>query len=278
MTKQTIRMIAIDMDFTLLNDCKQITPVCMQAIGFAAEHGVEIVPDTGRAPRSLPQELLKMPEIRYAITMNGARIERLHPDKQVLVQNTIPYDTALALADLLRSEDTSLTYFIDGIPYINRSDYPKIRNFVRPEDIRYMMESRTPTDSIDEELRRSPDGLYKISLLTPRSADTGSIRRRILRHFPSVNAAESNRVIEITEKTADKGRALLQLASMLGIAPAETAAIGDSNNDLSMIQAAGCGAAMQNASADIKKASDFITESDNNNGGAAEAIYHLLRL
>lgn len=278
MSRQTVKLIAVDMDFTLLDDDKQVSPASLAAIRFAAARGVQIVPDTGRAPRSIPGELLAMPEIQYAITMNGSRVDRLRPGKELLAANAIPYETAIPLLQALKTEETLLTLFIDGVPYINRDEYPKIRQFVRPEDIRYMMESRTPTDSVMEELAKAPDRLFKISVLIPHCADKEAMKNSIRIKFPTVSVAESNRVIEITDAAADKGNAVLQLAGLLGIAPEETAAIGDSNNDLSMIQKAGVGAAMQNASPDVKAAADFITEADNNHDGAAEAIYRLLRL
>ena len=69
-----IRLIAVDLDGTVLNDRKQLTPRTAAALTAAAARGVEIVPATGRTAAGLPAELLALPGVRYAITSNGARM------------------------------------------------------------------------------------------------------------------------------------------------------------------------------------------------------------
>ena len=79
-------------------------------------------------------------------------------------------------------------------------------------------------------------------------------------------------VLEFTKRGVDKGSALKELATFLDIRIEDTVAIGDEENDIPMIQAAGVGVAMFNASDDIKVSADEVTTVDNNCGGVAEII------
>jgi hydroxymethylpyrimidine pyrophosphatase-like HAD family hydrolase len=81
--------------------------------------------------------------------------------------------------------------------------------------------------------------------------------------------------LEFLHPEASKGNAVMDLAARLGIAREEVMCIGDNGNDLSMIEAAGCGVAMGNAIPEIKAAADIIT-STNNENGVAEAINNVL--
>ena len=81
--------------------------------------------------------------------------------------------------------------------------------------------------------------------------------------------------IEITHASVTKGTGLLALAAQLGISPEQTIAVGDADNDLPMLRAAGLGVAMGNANENARAASD-VTVADNNHGGCAEAIHRFL--
>ena len=74
--------------------------------------------------------------------------------------------------------------------------------------------------------------------------------------------------LELNWKTADKGRALLHLAERLGVPAADTVAFGDSSNDLTMLQAAGTGVAMGNASEEVRAACDAVTATNEEDGVA----------
>ena len=78
--------------------------------------------------------------------------------------------------------------------------------------------------------------------------------------------------VEIVRKGLDKGKALIQMADILGIPVEDTIAAGDQANDLEMIKAAGIGCAMKNGTEEVKTAADYVTELDNNEGGVAEII------
>ena len=82
----------------------------------------------------------------------------------------------------------------------------------------------------------------------------------------------SNRYLEFNQQGVNKGQGLLSLAEILGVDPKDTIAIGDNDNDLTMIQAAGLGCCVSNATEAVKKNSDYIAEADCDEGGVAEII------
>jgi hydroxymethylpyrimidine pyrophosphatase-like HAD family hydrolase len=77
-------------------------------------------------------------------------------------------------------------------------------------------------------------------------------------------------------KGRSKGAALLETASLLGLSVSNTYAVGDAENDISMITAAGTGIAVMNAVDEVKLAADYVTERDNNHDAVAELIEHLM--
>ena len=81
MDTSPIRLIAVDLDGTVLDDRKQLTPRTLEALRAAGRQGVLIVPATGRTHAGLPPELLALPGVRYAITSNGARVMDLAAGK-----------------------------------------------------------------------------------------------------------------------------------------------------------------------------------------------------
>ena len=82
----------------------------------------------------------------------------------------------------------------------------------------------------------------------------------------------SNILLEFNPKDTNKGTALKRLSEYLNIPMEETMALGDSYNDIEMLETAGLGVAMANSPKDIKDISDYTTLADNNNNGVAEAI------
>lgn len=95
--------------------------------------------------------------------------------------------------------------------------------------------------------------------------------------WPDISVTSSiSSNIELNSLDANKGAALKQLCGLLGVGLEETLAFGDGSNDLTMLSAAGTGAAMLNASDKVKAAADIVTEADNNCAGVAQTVYRLM--
>lgn len=276
-----IKLIALDMDGTLFNTQSTISEGDKEAVRRAARAGVEIVIATGRQYKGLPIEQLADLGIRYAITVNGAAIYRL-PDGECLYEDCMSADFIVPIIKAIQEKDVLLDVFIKGESYTQISKQHVLDKMDIPEALRQSLKStRVRLEDIADYLSATdsaiqkgvanfyplPDGSYKdrdalVSLLSGYSQIT------------SVCGGFHN--LEFTKVGNSKGAALRRLARLLGISIEETAACGDSENDLDIIQAAGIGIAMANASEDVKNAADFVTLS-NDECGVAHAIFRLLK-
>lgn len=88
-----IRLVALDLDGTVFNDEKEITPRTLEAIRAAIAKGVDVIPATGRVASGVPEAFLRISGVRYALTSNGASVVELSTDKPLV---NLPFDAALA--------------------------------------------------------------------------------------------------------------------------------------------------------------------------------------
>lgn len=88
-----IRLVALDLDGTVFNDEKEITPRTLEAIRAAIAKWVDVIPATGRVASGVPEALLRIPGVRYALTSNGASVVELSTGKPLV---NLPFDAALA--------------------------------------------------------------------------------------------------------------------------------------------------------------------------------------
>ena len=88
-----IRLVALDLDGTVFNDEKEITPRTLEAIRAAIAKGVDVIPATGRVASGVPEAFLRIPGVRYALTSNGASVVELSTGKPLV---NLPFDAALA--------------------------------------------------------------------------------------------------------------------------------------------------------------------------------------
>ena len=114
--KRDIRLVGLDLDGTVFTDEKTITPATRDAIARAVRAGVAVLPVTGRPRSGLPEEVLAIPGVRYAITSNGAMCEDLAEDK-VLVRLAMDEETAMRALRIAEKYDVVIDIYIDGQAY-----------------------------------------------------------------------------------------------------------------------------------------------------------------
>lgn len=268
-----IRLIALDMDGTLLADDKHCPPENLVALEQAAAAGIYIVPASGRLFDSLPEAIRTLPFVRYGITMNGADVydaaTRTH-----IRQAPMTHEVAEQVFDYLAALPVLYDCFLGGEAWIDRTFSAQWEAFVPDVPTRQILQqSRQPVDDFRSFVRQSDQPVQKIIALF-RDLE---LRQRVIEElrsaFPNltITSAMYNN-IEINAADANKGEGLRALCAHLGIDLRESMAIGDGDNDVSMLRAAGVGVAMQNAAPAVKLAADAVTVRDNNAGGVAEAI------
>lgn len=267
-----IKMIGLDLDGTLLNENKELTPYTGEVLRRAMGQGVHIVISTGRPITGVPKELLEFPGMRYIITSNGGRIIDLQ-ENQVLYDNPVPYNTAQKVLKIVSEYETLREIYFDGQGYAQRDELENIQRYVKKEPVReYILHTRKPVEDIwrlMEEMK--PKGVDKVHALFAREEELAKARERIEALEEVVISGSIGSNLEMNAPGVDKGEGLLILGRLLGITREEIMACGDGGNDLAMIRTAGFGVAMANAADEVKKASDYITCS-NENDGVAKAI------
>ena len=264
-----VRIIALDLDGTLLNSQKELTPACRDALDRAAAAGIEIVPTTGRFFGGMPEAIRELPYLRYAITINGAQVYDIRKDA-VIYRAELPAGQAVEIMRSLDALPVIYDCYQDNWGWMTRDMWERCGDYVPDEHyFKMVRELRTPVDDLKRTLTERGRGVQKIQFFTWDMP----LRERLLRELEDQfeNIAVSTSVknnVEINNADANKGAALLSLAKYLGIDRRETAAFGDGLNDLSMIEAAGAGIAMENAHPDVKACANFLTESCDADGVA----------
>ena len=149
---------------------------------------------------------------------------------------------------------------------------------LEPEILKLVRRLRKPVPELKENIREVDVPLEKLQMYF-RPEQMAERERQLLelpRLFPEIAATSSlKNNIEINSIKAGKGRALLELCAQLGIAPEDTVAFGDGLNDADMLEAAGYGAAMENAADAVKQKADAVIEN-NNDAGVGKEIFRLL--
>lgn len=270
--KHKIKMIGFDLDGTLLTDQKELGEYTVQILKRAVEEGIVILPITGRPLCGLPEEVTGLPGLRYAITANGARILDLK-NAAVLKEQLVSVETAEKILDILGNYDSLREIYYDGTGYAEREKLEQIDHFFEEGPMaEYVRSTRQPVEDLMDKFRQESREVDKVqgvfADLGEREAALDEIRK--LEGVTITGALHNN--IEVNAAGVDKGNALLWLAQYLGIAPEETMAFGDGNNDITLLEKAGTGVAMKNGIEEVKHAADRITEKTNDEEGAAKFI------
>lgn len=265
-----IRIVGLDLDGTVFDDKKQISPRTIDAISQACARGVLVLPATGRPLCGVPKQFLQIPGVRYALTSNGATVTELATGHR-LVEQTFPPEQARRLFAALRGYDCTLDLFVDGESYTTRASMEKLERYASPEILPYLRSSRHVVEDMSALLDAHPHGVEKFSILYADLAERAAARQMVCAAFDAEVTSSFANNLEINAHGVDKGTALLALAVRLGLGAQNVMACGDSSNDLAMLQKAGLGVAMGNAEPKIRGTADFVT-SDNNHDGVAEAI------
>lgn len=260
----TIRLVAMDLDDTLLRDNYTISPRVLKVIQKAQAQGVVITIATGRmtiSTRPYAEQLgIDVPIITY----HGASVQQILSG-EILFRCVIPSALAAEIVEYVGKRGIySQVYLKDRVvaSQLNEwsREYAKIASVqVEEADLSVL-------------LSQEPEGVEKILLIAEESMlDQLAILLKQT-YGEKIHITKSKpHFLEITECSVNKGVALASLAKHLGIAQEEVMAIGDSFNDLEMIQYAGIGVAMGNARSEIKEQADIVTVS-NEEDGVAEAI------
>lgn len=277
----TVKLIALDLDGTLFNSQSQISTHNIDTIKKANEAGATVVISTGRPYSGLPFEQLKGSGIRFAITTNGSAIYEIESGK-CLFEEAMDEDIILPILDFLLTKDIHMDAFIGGKGYTPVQCVAAGQKLANPPALKhYILNTRVRVDNLPLFIHENQLKVQKMTLNFYPEGDVFKDREEVRKYLESnpavttVSGGYNN--LEFTRADVNKGVGLQKMAQLLDIPVAQTMAVGDTENDLAIIRAAGVGVAMGNATAAVKSAADYITTS-NDEDGVAAAIAHFLCL
>ncbi|HHW56961.1 MAG TPA: HAD family phosphatase [Clostridia bacterium] len=259
------KLIAIDMDDTLLRHDKTISKENIEALHKAREKDVYVVISTGRVFASAYAYADMIGFRTYIIASNGALIR--DPDNNTIYESILNYESMI---EIIKTCQKYNTYFqlINDTTVFSPEITNKFQRYAEWNDLFRealkveVKEIKNPLKEVGE-LKAS---ILKIIIFN-EDADTLKKIREELSENDSIQITSSYMDnIEIVNKGVSKGRALEILGGYLGIKREEMIAIGDSENDIEMIKFAGLGVAVENAIEEVKKIADFITKSNMEDG------------
>ncbi|WP_251493393.1 Cof-type HAD-IIB family hydrolase [Otoolea muris] len=265
----SIKLIALDLDGTLLTTDKRITARTRAAIEECEKRGIEIVPATGRAMRAVPAEILELPGVRYGIFTNGASVWDIREEKSIAAQY-IDWQTALKAIEILERYPMLYDLYIEGRGICEAQFLERLEEFgVPPENCRIIRSSRQPVPNLIAYLKEFHPPVQKINLIFREKAVKAEVRRELSQIDALSVTSSLPWNLEVNAQGATKGGGLERLRAHLNISREETMAFGDGENDLPMLQAAGLGIAMENGADFLKKQADIITLTNDRDGVAA---------
>lgn len=283
------KLIAIDLDGTLLNSYGEVTDKNKEAIEYALNKGANVILASGRDPQTMKKISQELGIENYLIAGNGASVYDIKLEKNIY-ENFLEVDKALKIIKICKENSIFFSVYTtngiitEGIEY-NIKVFNNENNF-RPNNKRTIIEI---VNDICNYVKEKRPNILKIIICDENKIIFNNIIEK-MKKVKNVEILEvehmSKKIIrigteeypieyfytEVTNKNANKWEAIEFLIRKLGIKENEVMCIGDNMNDLKMIKNAGLGIAMKNSAIEKQNIADYVTE-DNNSDGVGNAIY-----
>ncbi|QLK85358.1 Cof-type HAD-IIB family hydrolase [Staphylococcus sp. 17KM0847] len=283
-----VKLIATDMDGTLLNAAHEVSEENIKAIQYAQSQGITVVIATGRAfyeaHTPVTEAGLKVPYI----CLNGAEVrdeslniihtasindELYHSVQEILHEEGIYYQLYTNLGIYTEDPERDIEIYMDIAKHAGQqANIEKIRQHVQ-----YRIDRGTLKVVSDYKQVEAVPGelIMKVLAFDYDLEKLNRVKEKLATHTNLAVSSSSMGNIEITHVQAQKGVALTAIAEQLDIDKEEIMAIGDNLNDVSMLERVGYPVAMANGMSEVKDIAAFTTTS-NEESGVAKAIYRVL--
>lgn len=268
-----IQIIGLDLDGTLLNDQKAICERNIEVLMKAKEQGAKIVLCSGRSPKGMQRELkiLGLKEKgQYGISLNGAVIYEADTGN-IVHQTRMEPDAVRTMVEVGRkfSDRMNVQVYTAGEVYVERwdetTDYYEKATGSHPKLVDDVLEYVNETIKIVFFQKGEFD--YSLKKITELKNDC----------MPSVPKGtqcviSAPYLVEFLNEEIDKGKGMDILSSYLNVPKKNVMCVGDQENDMPMLKYAGLSIVMANGAPHVKELAHYVTKSDNNEGGVAEAV------
>lgn len=260
------QILVLDLDGTLTNSKKEITEPTKQALIDIQEKGKKVVLASGRpTPGILPlaKELQLEKYGSYILSFNGAKIIDCR-SKKILYNRTIPVETIQPIYEILKGYDMDLLTYTDShiLSGIKTNQFTELESNINQMPIRqtanFLSEVTFPVNKL---LGTGNEKIVAKALETVKSHFHSQLNIYLSEPF----------FLEIMPQRIDKAHSLQKLLNSIGLTADSMICCGDGYNDLTMIEYAGLGVAMENAQPLVKESADYITKSND-----ADGILHVI--
>jgi len=278
--RRPYRIVALDLDGTLLDDHGRISAADRDALRRFADGGGIVVLASGRMSASIRPFYALLGIDGPTIGYNGALArESQQMGAGVILETPLPALYADALIDYTREQRLHLNYYLGERLYA-RGD-PALRRFA---DLYWRQTGSVFHFLPDLAVFKGKEPTKTIIITDPTRPDRPNARHRDElyamwreRWGSRVTVMRTNpEYLEFYHREASKGNALIAVAAHYSVDPSLTLAFGDNFNDASMLQAAGCGVAVANAREEVKRIADWVSPLTNNQSAVADALGRLV--
>ncbi|MBR3224055.1 MAG: HAD family phosphatase [Atopobiaceae bacterium] len=270
----TYKLLALDMDGTLLTSDKRVLPKTRAALEQLAERGTPLAYCTGRNNLELlhwPQEL---PFIRYGVLASGAIIYDF-AEGRALKTRALDVDSLLAALEIAQAEEVMPHVMAVHASVVRPCDLTNMVHFGMGVYQGMFERICTLDDDPASWIRANPGQVVKLNFYHTSSQARDRTRARLAAAgLPLTLANAEEGSVECSAKGVNKGDGLRILASHLGATLAEVVAVGDSDNDVAALSAVGMPVAMGNAPQEVCELARLVV-ADNDHDGIVEVIERL---
>ena len=262
------QLIAIDMDGTLLTSDKRILPETVRDMEVAANSGKTVVLCTGRSVVELSEYRKELQSIRYGVLGSGACVYDFAKGAPIY-EKALDRSEVLAAAEVAERYDAMLHLMESGRMVVRKDLLHHMEDFGMGVYQPMFEKLADPVEDIREEIDRL-NTVLKV-LIYFRMPEDRAEGYDALKGMPFEFAFAEKTSLELSPAGVNKGDGLRRLAEHLGFSLEQVIAVGDADNDRTMLTAAGLAAAMGNAAEEIKGLADVVT-LDNDHNGVGEVI------
>ena len=247
-----LRLIALDLDGTTLNSQGKVSPYTKEILEKAIQKGIHVVIASGRALSAIPEDVLNIRGLEYIITSNDMKP-----------------GVVMSVLAIMRDTHFPFEVFIGGHAYTMQAYYDCPTDFGVPERMNhYVRTTRTPVSDMPDFILKHCDDIEGIDMIVPDQTQKQQVIAALSKISNLYITSSESYYIEMASGSVSKASALQALAAQFHITPEQVMAFGDSDNDIELLSYAGCGVAMQNATANLLKAASAVTRSNNEDGVA----------
>lgn len=261
-----IKLIALDLDGTVLTDSNTLSDRVKRSLERAIQSGIEVVAASGRPYASMPKSVLEIEGLNYSITSNGAAV---HDKSGKRIHSTLVSENdVISLLKITEGHDLIFEAYVKGLTYTDsRYTSNPLKYGCSEAYVDYVKASHGHIDNMREFIYNHRKELDSIEIICTNAKKRAHIRQLISDNTSGFYiTSSSENFIEFMDKSATKGRGVEWLCSHLNIKKENTCACGNADNDADMIEQAGIGAAVENASKLCLDCADIIVPSNNNDG------------